>query len=58
MDPNKVKIAAQNEPKRGKEWVMECEITVSNSDRYATFKGFATKDVIDVMLRIMEKVVE
>lgn len=58
MEPNRVKIADQNEPKRGEEWVMECEITVSNGDRYMTFKGFATKDVVDAMLQIMKEMVE
>ena len=58
MEPKRVKIGAQNEPKRGEEWVMECEITVSNGDRHMAFKGFATKEVVDAMLGIMKELVE
>ena len=58
MNPNKVKIANTNEPEKGEEWVMECEVTVSNGDRHMTFKGFATKDVVDAMLRIMKEMVD
>ena len=58
MNQGKVKIATENRPNAGEEWVMECEITASNGDRYMSFKGFATKDVIDAMLRIMKEMVE
>lgn len=58
MNQDKVKIATENRPNADEEWVMECEITASNGDRYMSFKGFATKNVLDAMLRIMREMVD
>lgn len=49
-------ILAQNKPIEGEGWVMDCTFKVCNGDKVAELKCFATAQVVERFLAILEEV--